>query len=260
VLLVALHNGGLMTEGDMMTAHSTPSSMGQLAHMGTYESVADILAAFRPVMHAMAAAAGPGCEVVLHDLSAPDPDLSHTIAAIENGHVTGREVGGPSSSLGIGVLHNQGADHNAFGYRGFTSDGRQLRCSSVYIRNSAGRIIAALCVNFDVSTIEQARALLDGLLPQAPSNSHDQPNEFFGRDLVAVMDAMVTEAIREIGKPVGQMSRDDRIAVLTRLDKQGALQMRKGVESIAARLGISRVTAYSYLEEARNQDAEEAAG
>jgi predicted DNA binding protein len=36
--------------------------------------------------------------------------------------------------------------------------------------------------------------------------------------------------------------------------------MRKGVESIAARLGISRVTAYSYLEEARNQDAEEAAG
>ena len=29
---------------------------------------------------------------------------------------------------------------------------------------------------------------------------------------------------------------------------------------IAARLGISRVTAYSYLEEARNQDAGEAAG
>jgi predicted transcriptional regulator YheO len=129
----------------------------------------------------------------------------------------------------------------------------------VYIRNSAGRIIAALCVNFDVSTIEQARGLLDGLLPHAPSNSHDQPNEFFGRDLVAVMDAMVTEAIREIGKPVGQMSRDDRIAVLTRLDQQGALQMRKGVESIAARLGISRVTAYSYLDEARNQDAGEAA-
>lgn len=242
----------------MMTAHSTPSSMGQLAHMGTYESVADILATFRPVMHALAAAAGPGCEVVLHDLSAPDPDLSHTIAAIENGHVTGREVGGPSSSLGIGVLHNQGADHNAFGYRGFTSDGRQLRCSSVYFRNSAGRIIAALCVNFDVSTIEQARALLDGLLPQAPS--HDQPNEFFGRDLMAVMDAMVTEAIREIGKPLGQMTRDDRIAVLTKLDQQGALQMRKGVENIAARLGISRVTAYAYLEEARNHGVEEATG
>lgn len=227
--------------------------------MGTYESVTEILTVFRPVMRAMAAAAGPGCEVVLHDLSAPEPDLSHTIAAIENGHVTGREIGGPSTSLGVGVLHNQAADHNAFGYRGFTSDGRQLRCSSVYFRNSAGRIIAALCVNFDVSTIERARSLLDSLLPQAPSDSREQPNEFFGRDLVAVMDAMVTEAIREIGKPVDQMSRDDRIAVITRLDQQGVLQMRKGIESIAARLGISRVTAYSYLEEARNQEADKAA-
>jgi predicted transcriptional regulator YheO len=242
-----------------MTAHSMSAPMSHLSYMGTYDSVADILTVFRPVMHAMAAAAGPGCEVVLHDLSAADPDLSHTIVAIENGHITGRQVGGPSSSLGIGVLHNQGADHNAFGYQGFTSDGRQLRCSSVYFRNSAGRIIAALCVNFDVSAIQEARDLLDVLLPQAPANPQDQPNEFFGRDLVAVMDAMVTDAIREIGKPVSQMSRDDRITVLTKLDQQGALQMRKGVESIAARLGISRVTAYAYLDEARNLDTGETA-
>lgn len=242
-----------MTEGDTMAVSTAAPSTAQLGRIGTYECVADILTVFRPVMHAIAAAAGPTCEVVLHDLSAPDPDLGHTIAAIENGHVTGRQVGGPSTSLGARVLHDQGADHNAFGYPGFTSDGRELRCSSVYFRNSAGRIIAALCVNFDVSAVHQARALLDGLLPQASPATADAPKEFFGHDLLGVMDAMVTEAIREIGRPVDQMSRDDRIAVLTRLDQQGVLHMRKGVERIAARLGISRVTAYSYLEEARNQ-------
>jgi predicted transcriptional regulator YheO len=248
-----------MSEGSTMTASSAQQTIDGLAHMGTYESVDEILAVFRPVIHAVAAAVGPGCEVVLHDLSAPDPDLGHTIAAIENGHVTGREVGGPSSSLGASVLHDQGADHNAFGYRGLTSDGRQLRCSSVYFRNSAGRIIAALCINFDISTIQRVQGLLDGLLGQTSAETAERPNEFFGRDLVSVMDAMVTEAIREIGKPVEQMSRDDRIAVLTRLDQQGVLQMRKGVESIAARLGISRVTAYSYLDEARNQEPQEGA-
>ena len=242
-----------MSEDVMTTTSVAQPGTDHLAHMGTYESMADILLAFRPVMHAMAAAVGPGCEVVLHDLSAPEPDLGHTIAAIENGHVTGREVGGPSTSLGVGVLHNQSADHNAFGYRGITGDGRQLRCSSVYFRNSAGRIIAALCMNVDVSAIHQARALLDGLLPEDSASSPEQPNEFFGRDLVAVMDVMVAEAIREIGKPVDQMSRDDRIAVLTKLDQQGVLQMRKGVERIAARLDISRVTAYAYLDEARSQ-------
>lgn len=234
------------------TSSPDPALDGLRAHVGTYESVADIHAAFCHVMHAMAAAAGPGCEVVLHDLSDPQPDLGHTIVAIENGHVTGREIGGPSTSLGVGVLHNQSADHNAFGYRGMTSDGRQLRCSSVYFRNSAGRIIAALCVNVDVSAIHQARALLEGLLPQASPSSPEQPHEFFGGDLVAVMDVMVAEAIREIGKPVEQMSRDDRIAVLSKLDQQGVLQMRKGVERIAARLDISRVTAYAYLDEARS--------
>lgn len=232
---------------------ATTASVEQLAHMGTYESIDDIITVFRPVMHAMAAAAGPDCEVVLHDLSDPDPDLEHTIAAIENGHVTGREVGGPSSSLGAGVLHNQSADHNAFGYRGFTSDGRQLRCSSVYFRNAAGRIIAALCVNYDLSPVQRAKALLDGMLPAEPAEADSQPNEFFGSDLVTMMDAMVTEAIRECGTPVEHMSRDDRVAILAKLDRQGVLQMRKGIENVAARLGISRVTAYSYLDDARTR-------
>lgn len=235
----------------------TPAPADPVAH-GIYESVADIVTVFRPVMRAMAAAAGPGCEVVLHDLSHPDPDLGHTIVAIENGHVTGRAVGGPSSSLGANVLHDQSLEHNAFGYRGLTSDGRQLRCSSVYFRNTAGRIVAALCVNYDTSTLERARTLLDGLLAQDSAEPADPPAEFFGRDLVTVMDGMIADALRGVGRPVDQMSRDDRIAVLARLDLQGALQMRKGVETVAARLGISRVTAYAYLDEARKSAQERA--
>ncbi|NNG19849.1 hypothetical protein HJ590_09715 [Naumannella sp. ID2617S] len=45
-----------------------------------------------------------------------------------------------------------------------------------------------------------------------------------------------------------------RIAVLQTLDRQGATQMRKSIEAIATRLGISRVTAYAYLDEARSRD------
>jgi len=234
-----------------MTAQTTSSTQERFSYMGTYDSVEQILESFRPVIHAIAAAGGPGCEVVLHDLSAPEPDLGSTIVAIENGHVTGREVGGPSTSLGAEVLHNQDADHNAFGYRGLTSDGREVRCSSVYFRNPQGRIIAALCINFDVSTIAQAKGLLEGLLPDNAPEPAQAPNEFIGRDLVAVMDAMVSQAIREIGKSVDRMTRDEKITILSRLDAQGVLQMRKGVENVAARLGISRVTAYSYLDEAR---------
>jgi Uncharacterized protein conserved in bacteria len=241
-----------------MPARSTASSKETSPRGETYESVTEILERFRPVMRAIAAAGGPSVEVVLHNLDGADVDLSHTIMAIENGHVTGREVGGPSTNLGLDVMQNRQADHDAFGYRGFTSDGRELRCSSIYFYNRAGDIIASLCINVDMSAVQQARNLLDALLPQPAADAAAGPDEYIGRDLVSVMDAMITEAIVEVGKPVTQMNRDDKIAVLLRLDARGATQMRKSVETIAVRLGISRVTAYAYLDEARRDVGEPA--
>lgn len=216
----------------------------------TYESAEEVERLYRPVMRALATAAGPTVEVVLHNLDGADVDLGHTIVAIENGHVTGRTVGGPSTSLGLDVMKDRRGDHDAFGYTAYTSDGRELRCSSVYFRNAVGDIIASLCINVDLSPLQQARNMLAAILPAAEQPA-DAPKEHFGTDLVAVMDSMISDAIREIGRPVENMSRDDKITVLERLDQRGATQMRKSVEAIAKRLGISRVTAYSYLDEAR---------
>lgn len=219
----------------------------------TFADAQDVLRTFRPVIQAIAAAGGPSCEVVLHNLDGADIDLGHTIVAIENGHVTGREVGGPSTSLGLDIVRDRRGDHDAFGYRGFTSDGTELRCSSVYFYNPKGDIIAALCINLDLTGLQQARGILDALLPQTAGPSPSQPDEYIGRDLVALVDAMVTQAIGEAGKPVPHLTREDRIAVLERLDRQGVTRMRKSVELIATRLGISRVTAYAYLDEARSR-------
>lgn len=218
----------------------------------TYESAQEVLRLYRPVMRALATAAGSSVEVVLHNLDGADVDLGHTIMAIENGHVTGREVGGPSTSLGLDVMRDRQRNHDAFGYAGFTSDGRELRCSSMYFHNADGDIIASLCINVDLSPLQQARSVLDALLPAAPAPP-DAPREYIGADLVSMMDSMITETLRESGHPVTQMSRDDKIAVLQRLDQRGVTQMRKSVETIAKRLGISRVTAYAYLEEARSR-------
>lgn len=217
-----------------------------------YESAEEVLRLYHPVLRALASAAGPTVEVVLHNLDGADIDLGHTIMAIENGHVTGRAVGGPSTSLGLDVLKDRQKNHDAYGYTAFTSDGRELRCSSVYFHNRAGDIIASLCVNVDLSPLQQARNMLEALLP-ASAPAENAPREHFGADLVSVMDSMISEAIREIGRPVENMSRDDKISVLERLDQRGATQMRKSIESIAKRLGISRVTAYSYLDEARTR-------
>lgn len=218
----------------------------------TFESAAEVLGVYGPLMQAIAAAGGPSCEVVLHNLDGGDVDLNHTIVAIINGQVTGRHVGGPSTSIGVEVQKHPHDNHDAFGYRGLTNDGRELRCSSIYFRNAAGKIVAALCINNDLSAIQHARILLEGLLPQS---SGRPAAEYIGEDLVSTMEAMIAEAIHSIGKPITHMNREEKIRVLRDLDAQGVTQMRKSVESIATRLGISRVTAYAYLDEARRGEA-----
>lgn len=230
------------------SAHANPAPESVTA---TFETIAELRAVLLPVMKAVTAAVGQHCEVVLHDLSGRD--LSHSIDAIENGHVTGRSVGGPSTNLGFDVLSNESAEHDSFGYLGQTSNGRQLHCSSVYYRNSAGSVIGALCVNIDLTALQNAKTILNSLLPMPPADT--SPKEVFGADISTVLDSMIEAGIDAVGKGPAMMDKADRVAVLRYLETRGAFAVKRSVEHVARRLGVSRVTAYGYLEELRGNRA-----
>lgn len=216
------------------------------AGTATFDQVEDLQAILAPVMRAVATAVGEHCEVVLHDLSSRD--MGHTICAIENGHVSDRAVGGPSTNLGLEVLADEHADHDAHGYFGRTADGRDLHCSSVYFRDSAGSVIAALCVNVDLTDLQQVRTAVESLIPR-PSES---PKELVTPDITSLLDEMIETAIARVGKPVPLMGKEDRIAVLRYLEEKGAFFVKRSMTQVTDRLAISRVTGYAYLEEIRS--------
>lgn len=199
-------------------------------------------------MKAVAEAVGPHCEVVLHDLS--ERRLEHTLVAIENGHVTGRAVGGPSTNLGLELLREEERDHNELGYLARTADGRELRCSVVYLRGTDGRVVAAFAVNVDLTPVQAARSALDKLLP---TNEAHRVDEIFATDINDVLDNLVEAAITQSGKTVALMDRTDKIEILRFLDSKGAFFVKRAVDRVSRRLGISRVTAYNYLEQVRNE-------
>jgi predicted transcriptional regulator YheO len=208
----------------------------------------ELLGTLQPIMKAIAGAVGPHCEVVLHDLS--QREMERTIVAIENGHVTGREVGGPSTNRGLELLRREAEDHDEHGYAARTADGRELRSSSVYFRDPDGHVIAALCINVDLTPLQAARSALDTALRPTV----DEPptrDEVFASDINEVLDALIDGAITRTGKTVALMDRDDRHAVLKFLDERGAFFVKRAVDRVARRLGISRVTAYNYLEQIR---------
>ena len=96
------------------------------------QSVQSELPFLQSLVKGIAAQFGDRCEVVLHDLTLP---YDQTIVAIENGHITGRSVGGPGTNLGLELLRGTTEDGNKINYVTQTKDGRLLRSTSLYMRN-----------------------------------------------------------------------------------------------------------------------------
>ena len=76
------------------------------------KSVNNEMELFKAIMKMIAKQFGDKCEVVLHDWSG---GYDKTIVAIENGHVSGREVGDCGSNLGLEVMRDRGGKQTTFG-------------------------------------------------------------------------------------------------------------------------------------------------
>lgn len=228
------------------SAPSFPVAPEQGARFASFD---EAYRALTPLMGAIAAVVGPHCEVVLHDLSGGD--LDHSVAAIVNGQLSGRTVGGPSTNLGVEVLRDPSTDHDAHGYRGRTADGRELISSSTYYRDHDGVVIAAFCINVDLTPAQTALTALSALLPAVRDEVQEHPKELVGPDISSVLDDMVEDAIAHVGKPVPSLTKRERIEILRQLEARGAFRIKRAADLVSARLGVSRVTIYGYLDEVR---------
>ena len=56
-----------------------------------------------PIVKFIASMMGENCEVLLHDVRNPE----NSIVAIENGHISGRRVGGVLTDLVLKIVHNK---------------------------------------------------------------------------------------------------------------------------------------------------------
>lgn len=194
----------------------------------------------------IAAQFGSNCEVVLHKVS--EESTVHSIVAIENGHVTGRKVGdGPShvvlEQLKKGCLGQE--DHLC--YLTKTSDGRILKSSTMYIRDSQGKVAAILGINYDISAFTMAEAALKDLIAYGCEDSQREP-ERIAINVSELLDDLIHQSVKLIGKPAVMMTKEEKIRAIQFLNQRGAMLITKSGDKIAKYFGISKYTLYSYLD------------
>lgn len=211
-----------------------------------------ILLPYIPVADMIARTFGETCEVLLHDLTTP----THSVVHVANNRVTGRQIG--ESFLNLvpkALLQKQGnepfvANHYA------EYKGRLIRSSSLLIYDEANRPVGAMCVNVDCSaTSDLIRALektLPGLVGAKTRTKSETPAPVEGdRSVKELVYGLIDKAVEEASEPVDTKER--RLALIRFLNDRGIFLMRGAVERVADRLGISKVTVYSYLDEVRRK-------
>lgn len=195
---------------------------------------------------------GNNCEVVLLDLTQHEKYGSGLIVLIENGHVTGRKVGDTGTNLGLEVLRGgtdrEGDKHN---YLTKTKDGRMLRSTTMYIRNSKGRPIGCICINYDITSLMVAESAIKEFTDL--SNVNTDVKEVFVNNVNDVLAVLIQEAQNHIGTPVALMSKEDKMKGIKYLDEKGAFLIQKSGDKICDYFNISKYTLYNYLDVVRSE-------
>ena len=198
----------------------------------------------KQIASALAAQFGSNCEVVVHDLSAQNTE--HPIVHIENGHVTGRRIGdGPSKIVMEYILHGDEDPKDQLAYLTRTPDGKILKSSTVYIRNSKGKVTAILSINYDISSLLMVNNAISGLITTPEPAREERITTVNVNDL---LDDLIEQSVALVGKPVALMNKDDKVKAIQFLSQHGAFLITKSGDKVAKYFGISKYTLYSYID------------
>ena len=191
----------------------------------------------------MAAQFGEKCEVAIHDLI---HDYESTIIIIENGQVTNRRVGDGPSSVVLEALKNGSKLDDHYNYVTKTQDGRVLKSTTIYLKDDQEEsIIGILSINYDITDLLLAESIIKGIA--SIENGIDKA-DVIPTNVNDLLDALIAESYRYIGKPVATMTKEDKIRAIKFLDQKGALLIKKSGDRISKFYDISKYTLYNYLD------------
>ena len=204
---------------------------------------------------------GPDFEVVLHDISEQDT----SIIAIANGHISGRTIGEPLTDFARQKIEERAYDteDSIINYPGIVTDKQNIIRSSIFfIKDQHGTLQGLLCVNYDDS---RHRALIDKLLKFRHPDSYVESNfvynvekasaepkpsfvlESFQESASTVTYNTINQVVRENNVPVKRLTMEEKLSIISALDKKGVFLLKNAIKEVAEQLDCSTATLYRYI-------------
>lgn len=187
---------------------------------------------------------GSKCEVAVHDFSNLEKSLIHLA-----GTVTGREIGSPITDLVLEQLRSENVSDFS-NYKTTSNKGLVMKSSTVFLKDSQGEVIGALCINIDISLLIQIGGEIQDFIS---FNDGEQSKESFHTDVHDVIESMIQQALRKYHKTPTLLDTEEKIEVVRELESKGAFLIKGATEYSASVLGVSKFTIYNYLQKIRTE-------
>ena len=119
--------------------------------------------------------------------------------------------------------------------------------------DAGGHLTGALCINLDTTKVTEQIAFLQSFLPAAPQSAGKAEEE--PASAPAHVSVMIENLMDKIlaDCDAKNLSREERIRRIRFMDEKGLFLMKGSVERAAEKLGVGKVTIYSYLDEVRGK-------
>ncbi|WP_026485959.1 helix-turn-helix transcriptional regulator [Caldanaerobius polysaccharolyticus] len=214
------------------------------------ENIHPLLKNLIPLAEGIAKTFGKNCEVSVHDISNPQ----RSIVAIFNGHITGKSVGDSMSDVLLKAISEGTLGKDRVNISSKSSDGKILKSSYIFIRDEKGKVIGALCINYDISEFVMFDSIIRDFCQTENKNDMHYPGEKSKDNVNDVLANIVDSTLKSFGKPVNFMTKDEKVYIVKLLDSKGVFLIKGAIDYVARILCVSRYTIYNYLDEVRATD------
>ncbi|KAB2337755.1 hypothetical protein F7731_08850 [Cytobacillus depressus] len=187
---------------------------------------------------------GARCEVAVHDFSNLKKSLIHLA-----GSVTGRKIGSPITDLVLNELAKKDQDiEDIPSYKTQSNKGNIMKSATIFLRDMEGKVIGALCINYDISLLMQFSGEIEEFINF--DEQHTKSENFFS-SVQEVIHEMVEQVLLGFKKAPSLMTLEEKVECVRQLEEKGTFLIKGATDYVASALGVSKFTVYNYLQKIR---------
>lgn len=198
---------------------------------------------FEPFLQGIVELFHPFVEIAVHDLNQGKIiEIYHNISQRKIGDAS------PLSELKVD-LTNFPDKFSPYYKRNW--DGRQLKCTSITLRDSVGNPIGLICINVDASSFLSIHDLLGQFI--LTKQEAENPIETHGSSCEEQAVMLVEEYLKERHLVLQHINRDQKKHIVHYLYHKGLFNFKNAATFLSGYLKVSRASVYNYINEIGEQ-------